>query len=41
MVTDGFRWIMPPSMEEFFVGSDDGVRGPAAPARVTLVDKAV
>ena len=41
MVTDDFRWIMPPSMEEFFFGADDGVRGPAALARVPLVDKAV
>lgn len=45
MVTDDFRWIMPPSMAEFFFGADDGadqgVRGPAALARVPLVDKAV
>jgi ketosteroid isomerase-like protein len=41
MVTDDFRWIMPPSMDEAFFGSDDGVRGPAALARIPLVDKAV
>lgn len=41
MVTDDFRWIMPPSMEEAFFGSDDSVRGPAALARIPLVDKAV
>jgi hypothetical protein len=31
--TDDFRWIMAPSMEEAFFGSDDSVRGPAALAR--------
>jgi ketosteroid isomerase-like protein len=40
MVTDDFRWIMPPSMAEVFFDGDD-LRGPAALARVPLVDKAV